>query len=887
MGSALANLTSAIRSFVLGVRVLRPGVVTTVLGVVLLSLHASASAQVDPFSQDDGKLSDPERLLGRGLYEQAIKVASEQQVALGAFGINESLPIVIAKSQMALGRYEEALATIDAGLERYENSIRIRWVGSKVAAYNDQVQRSLTLLSEIETLAKRSAWRFRDTPNQLILGKYYLSRNADAKQVLKSFFQPALKRNASDPAVYRAIGQLSLDKGDYAMAAENFKRLVKILPEDSDAHFRLAQCFVRSNGEKATENLNRALELNPRHADALLFVVDQKMNSENYDEAQATIDKVLALNPDHPEALAYRATIAHLENDFEMEFEFRKQALGHWRGNPNVDHVIGRELSEKYRFAEGQKYQRRALVFDESFLPAKVQLAHDLLRLGQEVEGWKLADEVFDRDQYSVLAHNLLMLRDEMASFKTLSQDGFLVRMSPREAAIYGDRVLELLDRASKRLTKKYQVELETPIVIEIFPRQRDFAIRTFGLPGGAGFLGVCFGRVITMNSPAAQGASLTSWESVLWHEFCHVVTLQKTRNKMPRWLSEGISVYEEKLADPAWGESMSRRYHDMLLKELTPVSQLSGAFMRPPSPVHLQFAYYESSLVVKYIVDTHGLPSLVNVLDELAIGTPINRALEKHIEPIDSLDKKFKAYATGLANAFAPKADWATPDVIPPNADAEFWNAWNKEHPNSIVGLVEEASQLIQREQFIDALALLTTANELCPEEPSPYPVMAAAYRGLEYTNKEFETLERFAKIEASDSKLYLRLLELASERKDWVAMREYANRLAAVNPLIKSSHEYLATAAEKTNDKQSSVQALQVLAEMNPLDIADIRYRLATAYFDLDDLPNAKRQVLTALEQAPRYRDAHQLLRKIVAKEKTLEGSEIEPKSNPKESK
>ena len=47
---------------------------------------------------------------------------------------------------------------------------------------------------------------------------------------------------------------------------------------------------------------------------------------------------------------------------------------------------------------------------------------------------------------------------------------------------------------------------------------------------GGAGFLGVCFGSVITANSPASQSASPANWQSVLWHEFCHVVTLQKTK---------------------------------------------------------------------------------------------------------------------------------------------------------------------------------------------------------------------------------------------------------------------------------------------------------------------------------------------------------------------
>ena len=58
-----------------------------------------------------------------------------------------------------------------------------------------------------------------------------------------------------------------------------------------------------------------------------------------------------------------------------------------------------------------------------------------------------------------------------------------------------------------------------------------------------------------------------------------------------------------------------------LLSDELTPVSELSGAFLSPPSPVHLQFAYYESSLVVEFLVDRFGLDALKQVLIDLADG--------------------------------------------------------------------------------------------------------------------------------------------------------------------------------------------------------------------------------------------------------------------------
>ena len=59
--------------------------------------------------------------------------------------------------------------------------------------------------------------------------------------------------------------------------------------------------------------------------------------------------------------------------------------------NPEVDFLIGRELSQKYRFREGAGYQEQSLRLDPDYLPAKSQLAQDRLRLGQEEQGWELA----------------------------------------------------------------------------------------------------------------------------------------------------------------------------------------------------------------------------------------------------------------------------------------------------------------------------------------------------------------------------------------------------------------------------------------------------------------------------------------------------------------
>ena len=61
---------------------------------------------------------------------------------------------------------------------------------------------------------------------------------------------------------------------------------------------------------------------------------------------------------------------------------------------------------------------------------------------------------------------------------------------------------------------------------------------------------------------------------------------------------------------------------------------------------------------------------------------------------------------------------------------------------------------------------------------------------------------------------------------------------------------------------DAAASLESLLLLA---PDDTADLNYRLARSYRHLDD-PRAKRHLLLALEAAPRFRAAQELLLKMV---------------------
>ncbi len=776
--------------------------------------------------------------------------------------------LLLVRSLFELGRYPDAYNALTNALAHEQRSIRLRWVGRDVLQMQNQPERAAAFVDEITELVTARPWAYREAPDLVVFGQAAMAKGLDPKRVLDRVFEPAKKLDPKLRDTYLAIGGLALEKGDYALAARTFQDGLKLLPDDPDLHFGLARAYEPSEKTLMISSLEAALERHTNHVSSLLLLIDRAVDAENYDEARNLISRVHGVNPYHPEAWAYAAVAAHLEHQPAREQAAVEMALKFWPTNPRVPHLMGRKLSQNYRFTEGAALQRRALRFDRQFLPAKSQLAQDLLRLGEDEEGWRLADEVHEADGYDIAALNLVTLRDAMDKFAVLTNEHFVVRMTRQEAGLYGARVLELLEQARARLSPKYGLELTRPVRIEIFADQKDFAVRTFGMPQNHGFLGVCFGQVITANSPASRPGQAFNWESMLWHEFTHVITLQLTHNKMPRWVSEGISVYEERQANPAWGERLIPRYREMIVEgELTPVSELSGAFMSPPTPTHLQFAYYQSSLVIEFLVDRFGAGALQAILRDLGDGKAINDALEAHTVPMDEFEEGFETFARRLADELAPGLDWEKPELealLTGGADDTAWKLWARGHPKNFYVLTRQANDLIEEKRWADARPVLEQLVDLYPRftgSDSAYRSLAKVCRELGDEAAEREAWRRLAEQDGEALDAFGRLMELARAATDWPAVVANARRYLAVNPLVAAPYRYLAEAAEGIGDRSATIIACRALLQLDPANPAEVHYRLARQLHALGD-PTARRHLLQALEEAPRYRDALRLL-------------------------
>lgn len=779
------------------------------------------------------------------------------------------------KSLAAIGRYEEALREADSLVRIHGSNLSALLDAHELFGDTGMEEKAVAALEQINNAARVFPKSERSSMDRVLLGRAALALGADPATVLESYFNPAkrveIKGNKAPPGLveaHQAAGELALEKSDFKLAADEFRAALKYEPNHPDIRLGLARAFLPDNRKAGMAEIEKILEEFPYHFGALLIRAEFAINYERYGEARSYLDLIHGINPLHGEAWGLRAVLAELEKNDDAEFvRSRERALTVWPNNPAIDHLIGRVLSRNYRFQEGADGQRRALEMDPGFLPAKLQLALDHLRLGQVELAWPLAREVAAADQYNVLAYNLEILEEELNSFATIETDHFVIRLPGDEKEIYGDRALSLLEEARSVLVPKYGVELPGPAYVEFYPKQADFAIRTFGSLGGEGLLGVCFGSVITMNSPGSLTHSRNNWEATLWHEYAHVVTLTATKNRMPRWLSEGISVYEEMEKNPNWGQRMTPRYRKMILEEgkLTPISRMSSAFFNASSGTDLMFAYYQSMLVIRYMVDEFGIESLRGILTDLAEGVLINDAISRNTIEMASLEKGFRKYALEIAEGLAPGVDWMTPEPTEVNPRSRLAvELFVESNPTNFWGHQTLTRLLLSESKWLDAIEAADDLIRLYPEFVdglhNGYIMKARAFRGLGDSENEAEVLRQLSEMSAEAYQAYNYLLSLDMKFRNWKGVLANADRAMAIDPFLKDIHYGRGCASQELGRPEEAIDAFEKLLRLSPDNPSEVRYRLASLY-TTGDPERAKRYILDALADSPRYRDAYRL--------------------------
>ena len=115
-----------------------------------------------------------------------------------------------------------------------------------------------------------------------------------------------------------------------------------------------------------------------------------------------------------------------------------------------------------------------------------------------------------------------------------------------------------------------------------------------------------------------------------------------------------------------------------------------------------------------------------------------------------------------------------------------------------------------------------------------------------------------------AYDANVALGTISLAQH--DTATALDAFQRAVFINPFPADVHRTLAAVAGARGDHASAVREREALVALDPVDKAEALYELALAHRAAGDTAQAKHVVLMALEEAPNFVKAQDLLLAIV---------------------
>ncbi len=818
-----------------------------VCAALLIAITTSSSGQTP--AVDTSPVAAAGRAFNAGQYDQVEDLLQSVN--------GEASAVLRARAHVARGRYGEAekllagvAGTTPAGDAALELGLLQLYLGRRPQG-----------VRTLEVVLTRSP---NGTPADLIrLGR--AARALGRFQDANGFFRNANALAPNDPVINTGWGELFLEKYNRSEALKSFQSALKARADYVPAQVGLAETTLEEDPPAAKSAIEAALKINPSYVPAHLLLAELALDNRERAEAQASIQKALAVNPNSLEARSLEAAIAFLE---ARTSDFQSAVAGVLKLNPaygDAYRVAGDHTARNYRFDEAVDLTRRALELDSTSTRAYADLGSHLLRTGDEGGARRALETAFKADPYNVVTFNQLAMLDTVDKFETIRDGDLVIRLHPDEAGVMREHVVQLARQSLDTLSKLHQFKPTGPILVEMFPKHDDFAVRTIGLPGFIGALGACFGRVVTLDSPRARPPGQFSWEATLWHEMAHVISLQMSNNRIPRWLSEGMSQFEERRARPEWGRDMEVPFAQALdAGKLLKLRDIQEGFSDPRM---ISLVYHQSSLVVEHLIDTYGDQAWWRLLRAYGKGLETDAAFKEAFNvTLDDIQASFDAK---LEKDYADLRRALKTPTIPEKATVDQLKALAADNPGSFGVQMTLAQSLYEAGDMPAAIATLERASKLVPPangQQNPNALIAAIATKQGDNARAIRALEAVVKVDSSDVEAARRLAGLVAPLGDEARTATAYERVAGLDPFDAQAQSAVGRYALKQKDGPRAVRALRAALAASPADKATAHVDLAEAFLMVGQYGDAKRETLAALEIAPSFERAQDLLLRIV---------------------
>ncbi len=681
-----------------------------------------------------------------------------------------------------------------------------------------------------------------------------------------AYFQQALKQYPKDAPVRTRWGELFLATHQNDEAVKLFEEALEIDESYAPAKLGLAKVAAGRFDDRAQQYANDVIKSAPDSSiEAYLLLARTELEDGALDDAADKLKRAQAIAEREKlsplEVYALEASLDLLHGKTDSDWTKRALALNPKYGDIYATPAYFYVITRRYR--EAIALYQRAVAIEPDLYAAHADLGVNLLRENKVEEARQHLEIAYRGDPFSAPIVNTLRLIDSFDNFVVTPHDvpppealpgqpaapapepGLLLRLHKDEAPVLDPYVRDLATKAIETYRKRYAFDLKEPVVVELYPEHDDFAVRTSGLPG-IGLLGVTFGYLVAMDSPTARADADFHWGTTLWHEMAHVFTLEATHHLVPRWFSEGVSVYEEWSTGPLKGRHIPLNVIQAIKEDkFLPVKELDRGFIHPTYESQVIVSYMQAGLVCEYISSRWGQQGLRAMLDRYGAGEDTAAAIQDalKISP-GQFDEDFAGYVKMQLGSVV-----------------DNFESWQK--------TAKAAHEAFDKKDWKAAEVSAAKAVELFPDyvdEGSPYLIEARAQRELGKNDAAMATLDSYRRLGGHDPDALLALARAFGDAKrntDAIAVLDDALMVA---PLRQEVHQELGERLLAANEPKRAVKEFKALLAMNPHEMAEAHFSLAKAYYAAEDRDKAREQLLYALEIAPGYREAQQLLLEIV---------------------
>lgn len=679
-------------------------------------------------------------------------------------------------------------------------------------------------------------------------------------------FREAVQLNERSVQPRVRWGWLFLETHQYADAMNLFSEALELFPNDVYAKLGMAHVYAERFEGEARTLIEQVLGENDELLDAHLLAARMSLEEGQLSDADSSLDRAARIAQAQKlpplEIYALRAVLdlARGRDSASMNRNaWVTRALAYNPRYGSVFESLAHFEVMRRRYREATPLLRHAVEVQPDLWSAHAELGANLLRLGMIDEARQHLATAYSGDPYSPSTVNTLRLLDrvdevEMSSAQVTvpgvadapaSQVEVRLRLNRKEAAALRPYVLEVARDSITTFSRRYGFQPREPVTIELYPDHDDFAVRVAALPG-IGLLGVTFGYLVAMDSPSGRATGDFHWGSVLWHEMAHVFTLEATDHRVPRWLSEGISVFEEWRTGPTPGVVVTPDAIEALHEgRFLPIADLDAGFIRPQYPNQVQVSYLQAGLICLFIEQRWGFDQLPALLRQFTRETSTQTAVEATFKlPAKEFDKEFDAFVRQRYAALLARHD-----------------EWQK--------LYQAARKASESKQWADAIDTARKAIEIYPEHTgpgSPYLILAKALDQSGDRNQAIEALTQYRKAGGWEPPALRELsawLDAAGRRQE---ATEVLAALNYVDPLSADLHAQLGERLLAGEHAESALREFEVLLALSAHDMAPANFGMARALHSLGDIPASRRHLLDALATAPHYRPAQELLLQMI---------------------